>query len=77
MKIILCDDLTRTKLKYYIVFDSKKFVLNQPLEESYREGKLQPDEEIVFPQDDLYKITWETNFGDQSEAPNNEPIRTN
>ena len=25
---------------------------------------LQPDDEIVIPQDDLYVITWETNFGD-------------
>ena len=28
------------------------------------EGNLQPYEEIVIPQDDLYVITWETNFGD-------------
>ena len=25
---------------------------------------LQSDDEIVIPQDDLYVITWETNFGD-------------
>ena len=34
----------------------KKFVRNAPLEDKYREEKLQPDEEIVIPQDDLYTI---------------------
>ena len=28
------------------------------------EDNLQPDDEIVIPQDDLYVITWETNFGE-------------
>ena len=28
---------------------------------------MQPDDEIIIPQDDLYVITWETNFG---EVPN-------
>ena len=27
-------------------------------------GNLQPDDEIFIPQDDLYVITWETNFGE-------------
>ena len=35
----------------------KKFVPNQPLEENFREQRLQPDEEIVILQDDLYTIT--------------------
>ena len=35
----------------------KKFVPNQPLEDNFREQRLQPDEEIVIPQDDLYIIT--------------------
>ena len=30
----------------------KKFVPNQPLEDNFREQQLQPDEEIVIPQDD-------------------------
>ena len=33
----------------------KKFVPNQPLEDSFREEQLQPDEEM---QDDLYTISW-------------------
>ena len=40
----------------------KKFVRNAPLEDKYREEKLQPDEEIVIPQDDLYTISWEADF---------------
>ena len=40
----------------------KKFVPNQPLEDNFREQQLQPDEVIVIPQDDLYVITWETDF---------------
>ena len=38
---------------------------------------MQQDGEIVIPQDDLYTITWETNFGDQLAARGNEPIPTN
>ena len=37
---------------------------------------MQQDEEIVIPQDDLYTITWETNFGDQLATRGNEPIPT-
>ena len=40
----------------------KKFVPIAPLEGNYNEEKLQPDEEIVIPQDDLYTISWEVNF---------------
>ena len=43
----------------------EKFVLNQPLEDKFREQQLHPDEEIVIPQDDLYIITWKTDFGEQ------------
>ena len=43
----------------------KKFVPNQPLEDSYQNEKLQEDEDIVIPQDDLYTISWETDFGRQ------------
>ena len=55
----------------------KKFVPNQPLEDNFREQRLQPDEEIVIPQDDLYVITWETDFGEQVVTRGNEPIPTN
>ena len=54
----------------------KKFVPNQPLEDNFREQRLQPDEEIIIPQDDLYVITWETVFGEQLVTRANEPIPT-
>ena len=54
----------------------KKFVPNQPLEDSFREQRLQPDEEIVIPQDNLYIITWKTDFGEQLVTRGNEPIPT-
>ena len=52
----------------------KKFVPNQPLVDNFRDERLQPDEEIVIPQDDLYTITWKTNFGEQLATRGNEPI---
>ena len=52
----------------------KKFVPNQPLEDNFREQRLQPDEEIVIPQDDLYIVTWETDFGEQQITRGNEPV---
>ena len=54
----------------------KKFVPNQPLEDNSREQRLQPDEEIIIPQDDLYTITWEADFGEQLATRGNEPIPT-
>ena len=54
----------------------KKFVLNQPLEDNFREQQLQPDEEIVIPQDDFYIITWETDFGEQLITRGHNPIPT-
>ena len=66
----------RIKLKYCIEFTLNKLVPNQPLEDNFREERLQSDEIIVNPQDDLYRITWETNFGEQLTARGNEPIPT-
>ena len=40
----------------------KKFVPNVPLEDKYKEKKLQPDESIIIPQDDLYTISWKADF---------------
>ena len=54
----------------------KKFVPNRPPEDNYQEQRLQPDEEIVIPQDDLYVITWETDFDEQLATQGNEPIPT-
>ena len=54
----------------------KKFIPNQPLEVNFREQRLQPDEEIVIPQDDLYIITWETDFGEQLATRGSTPVPT-
>ena len=54
----------------------KRFVPNQPLDDNFREQQLQPDEEIVIPQDDLYIITWETDFGEQLITRGHNPIPT-
>ena len=40
----------------------KKIVPNTPLEDNYAKEKLQPDDEIIIPQDDLYTISWEADF---------------
>ena len=54
----------------------KKFDPNEPLEDNFREQRLQPDEEIVIPQDDLYTITWESDFGEQLVTRGNKRIPT-
>ena len=40
----------------------KKFVPNGPLGDKYDGEKLQPDNVIVIPQDDLYTISWGVDF---------------
>ena len=70
------DESIKTRLKYCIGYRPKKFVPNQPLEDNFREQRLQPDEEIVVAQDDLYIITWETNFGEQLITRGHDPIPT-
>ena len=52
----------------------KKFVPNQPLEDSYQREKFQPDDEIIIPQDDLYTIAWETDFGTPLLTRDNETV---
>ena len=42
----------------------RKYEPNTVLQDVRPEGNLQPDDEIIIPQDDLYVVTWETNFGD-------------
>ena len=42
----------------------RKYEPNTVLQDNRPEGNLQPDDENIFPQDDLYVITWETNFGE-------------
>ena len=58
----------------------RKYEPNKVLQDIRPEGNLQLDDEIVFPQDDLYVITWETNFGefpDSTEGNNTIPTRPN
>ena len=40
----------------------KKVLPNAPSQDNHSGEKLQPDEEIVLPQDDLYTISWEEGF---------------
>ena len=40
----------------------KIFVPNAPLEDKHKDKKLQPDESIIMPQDDLYTVSWEADF---------------
>ena len=54
----------------------KKFIPNQPLEDNFREQRLQSDEEIVIPQDDLHIITWGTDFCAQLVTREHNPIPT-
>ena len=42
----------------------RKYEPHTVLQDIRPEGNLQPDDEIIIPQDDLYVITWETNFGE-------------
>ena len=42
----------------------RKYEPNTVLQDVRPEGNLQPDDEIIIPQDDLYVVTLETNFGD-------------
>ena len=44
--------------------------------DKYREERLHPDEEIITPQDDLYIITWETNFREQLATRGNKSFPT-
>ena len=47
----------------------KKFVPNALLEDKYDGKNLQPDNEIVIPQDDLYTISWEVDFENEVFEP--------
>ena len=42
----------------------RKYEPNTVLQDIKPEGNLQPDDETIIPQDDIYVITWETNFGE-------------
>ena len=72
--IILRINTNKTRILHRIRL--KKFIPNQPLEDNFREKRLEPDEKIVIPQDDLYIITWETNSGAQLVTREHDPIPT-
>ena len=42
----------------------RNFEPNTFLQDIKPEGNMQPDDDIIITQDDLYVITWETNFGE-------------
>ena len=52
----------------------KKFVPNTPLEDKYSKEKLQPDDEIIIPRNDLYTISWEAHFDYQVFEPRQDDI---
>ena len=72
-KIMLYDESIQTRLKYCIGFVLKSL---SPTNRLRTISELQPDEEIVIPQDDLYIITWETDFGEQLITRGHDPIPT-
>ena len=43
----------------------KKFIPKKPIIDSYQNEKLQLNDDIIIPQDDLYTVAWKTNFGNQ------------
>ena len=57
----------------------RKYTPNTTLQDTRPEGNLQADDEIIIPQDDLYIISWESNFDDfppsteQQIIPNDSP----
>ena len=57
----------------------RKYTPNTTLQDTRPEGNLQADDEIIIPQDDLYVISWESNFDDfpptteQQIIPNDSP----
>ena len=71
----MCANSTLTQVLHRIRL--RKYEPNIPLRDERPEGNLQPDEENVFPQDDLYVITWETNFGDLQADHRNETYDQN
>ena len=55
----------------------RKYEPNTVLQDVRPEGNLQPDDEIIIPQDDLYVITWETDFGEFPNFAEKTTIPTN
>ena len=55
----------------------RKYEPSTVLQDVRPEGNLQPDDEIIIPQDDLYVITWETDFGEFPNSAEKTTIPTN
>ena len=61
-KITLCKNLILTKLKSY-VRSALKSNPEKAFEDKYQEVLWQIDVSIIIPQDDLYTLSWQTEFG--------------
>ena len=63
----------KTQILYRIRL--RKYTPNAPLQDNRPEGNLQADDEIIIPQDDLYIISWETDFDEfpTSDASKSKP----
>ena len=70
--IVSCLKTNKTQILHRIRL--KKFIPNTPLEDKYSKEKLQPDDEIIIPQDDLYTISWEADFDYQVFEPRQDEI---
>ena len=66
--------LNTNKTQILHIIRLKKFVPNTPLEDKYSKEKLQPDDERIIPQDDLYTISWEADFDYQVFQPRQDDI---
>ena len=65
----------KTQILHRIIL--RKYEPNTVLQVIRPEDILQPDDEIIIPQDNLYVITWETNFGEFPNSTENNTIPTN
>ena len=63
-KNFIVGKLTSNKTQNLHRIRLRKYEPNAVLQDIGPVGNLQPDDEIIIPQDDLYVITWKTNFGE-------------
>ena len=77
--IMSSENPTQTKRKICIGFGFTNMSQIRPWDVR-PEGNLQPDDEVIISQVDLYVITWETDFGEFTDLSYNKPetiLRTN
>ena len=53
----------KNKTKIFYRIRLRKYNLEKPPQDNYQEAQWQIDDNIVVPQDDLYTIAWEAEFG--------------